>query len=258
LVDPYDVYQHLVDYWAETMQDDVYMIVSDGWREAAKPRPIIEDKARNTKEKPDFTVGKLKYKAELIPTALVIARYFAAEQAAIEKLEAEAAAIEQAMEEMAEEHSGEEGLLEAAKNDKDKLTRASVAARLKAVKADPDGADGADECVALEQHLGLLDKEAATSAKVKDAQDALMAKVAAQYGKLTEDEIKALVVDDKWLATLAAAVQGELDRVSQTLTGRIRQLAERYATPLPQLATEVETLAARVDEHLKKMGAIWK
>ena len=63
------------------------------------------------------------------------------------------------------------------------------------------------------------------------------------------------MVDDKWLATLAAAVQGELDRVSQTLTGRIRQLAERYATPLPQLTDEVATLAARVDEHLKKMGS---
>jgi type I restriction enzyme M protein len=258
LLDPYDVYQHLMDYWAETMQDDVYMIVSEGWREAAKPRLIIEDKDRKTKEKPDFTVGKLKYKAELIPPALVIARYFAAEQAAIEKLETEVAAIEQALEEMAEEHSGEEGLLEAAKNDKDKLTRASVAARLKAIRADPDGSDGADECAALEQYLGLLENEAATSAKVKDAQDALMAKVAGQYGKLTEDEIKALVVDDKWLATLAAAVQGELGRVSQTLTGRIRQLAERYATPLPQLTGEVATLAARVDEHLKKLGAVWK
>ena len=66
----------------------------------------------------------MKYKAELIPPALVIARYFAAEQAAIEKLEAEVAAIEQQMEEMAEEHGGEEGLLADAKNDKDKLTKA--------------------------------------------------------------------------------------------------------------------------------------
>jgi type I restriction enzyme M protein len=81
-----------------------------------------------------------------------------------------------------------------------------------------------------------------------------MAKVAAQYGKLTEEEIKTLVVNDKWLATLAAAVQGELDRVSQTLTGRIRELSDRYATPLPQLTEEVEALAARVEEHLQKMG----
>ena len=60
------------------------------------------------------------------------------------------------------------------------------------------------------------------------------------------------------LFPFAATVQGELDRVSQTLTGRIRQLAERYATPLPQLTIEVATLVARVDEHLKKMRAVWK
>ena len=255
LLDAYDVYQHLMDYWAETMQDDVYMIVSDGWREAAKPRLIIEDKEKKTKEKPDFTVGKMKYKAELIPTALVIARYFAAEQAAIEKLEAEVAASEQALEEMAEEHGGEDALLEAAKNDKDKLTKASVAARLKDIKGD---ADAADERKVLNDYLALAEKAAATSAKVNDAQEALLLKVAAQYGKLTEDDIKTLVVDDKWLATIAAAVQGELDRVSQTLTGRIRQLAERYATPLPQFTGEAATLAARVDEHLKKMGALWR
>jgi len=255
LLDAYDLYQHLMDYWAETMQDDVYMIVSDGWHEAAKPRLIIEDKEKKSKEKPDFTVGKLKYKAELIPTALVIARYFAADQAVIEKLEAEVAAIEQAMEEMAEEHSGDEGLLEEAKNDKDKLTKASVAARLKEIK---DDADAADARKVLNEYLALIEKEAATSAKDKDAQEKLLANVAAQYGKLTEDEIKMLVADDKWLATLAAAVQGELDRVSQTLTGRIRQLAERYVTPLPQLTGEVASLAARVDEHLKKMGAVWK
>jgi len=70
-------------------------------------------------------------------------------------------------------------------------------------------------------------------------------------------EIRALVVDDKWLAQLAADVQSELDRVSQALTARIRQLAGRYAAPLPQLTKDVKTLAARVDEHLKKMGAVW-
>ena len=123
LLDPYDVYQHLMDYWAETMQDDVYMIVSDGWREAAKPRLIVEDKDRKTKEKPDFTVGKLKYKSELIPPALVIARYFTAEQAAIEKLEAEVAPSSRQLEEMAEEHGGEEGSAGGAKNEKDKSPR---------------------------------------------------------------------------------------------------------------------------------------
>ena len=258
LLDAYDVYQHLMDYWEQTMQDDCYLIASDGWREAAQPRLIVEDKNKKSKAKPDFALGKKKYTAELIPPALVIARYYAKEQAAIDTLETQLATLAQQIEEMAEEHGGEGGLLEDARNEKDKLTKASVAARLKEIgKADPDP-DTADERKALSEYLALSEKEAATSAKLGDAQDALIAQVAARYGQLTEAEIQTLVVDDKWLATLAAAVQGELDRVSSTLTGRIHQLAERYATPLPQLTDEVATLAARVDGHLKKMGAVWQ
>lgn len=254
LLDAYDVYQHLMDYWTETMQDDVYMLISDGWREAAKPRLIIEDKDKKTKEKPDFTVGKQKFKADLIPSPVLIARYFAKEKAAIEGLEAEAAVIVQSLEEMAEEHGGEEGLLAEVKNEKDKITKAAVTARLKEIKGD---AEFADEQKVLENYFALLEKEAEADSQAKGAQKELEAKVAVKYGKLTEDEIKTLVVDDKWLVTLAATVQSELDRVSQVLTGRIRQLAERYATPLPKLTTEVGALAARVDKHLKKMGAVW-
>jgi type I restriction enzyme M protein len=255
LLDPYDIYQHLLDYWDATMQDDVYLIVGDGWVNAAKPRLIIDEKGSKTKEKPDYTVGKQKYIAELIPTALVIARYFAAEQAAIEKLEADVASVEQQLEELAEEHGGEDGLLADAKNDKDKLTKASVVARMKDIKGD---VDAADERKVLKDYLALAEKEVDASAKLRAVQDDLMGKVGAKYGKLTEDEVKALVVDDKWMAALAAAVQGELDRVSQTLTGRIRQLADRYATPLPQIITDVQALSAKVDAHLKKMGATWK
>ncbi|MEW6156375.1 MAG: type I restriction-modification system subunit M [Verrucomicrobiota bacterium] len=271
LLDAYDVYQHLMDYWAATMQDDCYLIAADGWRDAAQPRLIVEDKNKKTKSRPDFTLGKQKYQAELIPPALIIRRWYADEQAAIEKLEADVAALQQQMEEMAEEHGGEEGLLADATNDKGKLTKASVTARLKEVEAEesandkrkhlkaaeeavPFGESGPTEFSLLLQWLNLNNREAETAAKLKVAQDALTAKVVSKYPELTEDEIKTLVVDDKWLGTLAAAVQGELDRVSQTLTGRIRQLAERYATPLPELANEVEFLASRVSKHLQKMG----
>ena len=93
---------------------------------------------------------------------------------------------------------------------------------------------------------------------MKEQDAALDALAYEKYATLTEDEIKELVVDDKWMTHLSAAVQGELERVSQTLTGRIRELAERYATPLWQLVDEVELLAARVEAHLQRMGASWK
>jgi type I restriction enzyme M protein len=233
LIDPYGVYQHLMDYWAETMQDDAWMIASDGWKAVQEGKP-------NT---------------DLISPALIVARYFAAEQAAIEQREAERDAISRQMEEMDEEHGGEDGLLADAKNDKGKLTKASVKARLAEIKRNKDAVD---ERKLLDAYADLIEQEAAASKAVKDVQKALDTKVAAQYAKLTEAEIKTLVVEDKWLAALAASVQGELDRLSQALTGRIRQLTERYATPLPRLAEEVETLAARVDDHLKKMGFVWQ
>ncbi|WP_295433810.1 class I SAM-dependent DNA methyltransferase [uncultured Thiodictyon sp.] len=233
LIDPYDCYQHLLDYWVETMQDDAWMLVGDGWQALADGKP-------NT---------------DLIPPDLIITRYFAADAAAIARLEAERDAVGRELEEMDEEHGGEDGLLAEAKNDKGKLTRASVKARLAEIRPDKDAAP---ERRMLAAYNALIDKETAAGKKVKDAQKALDAKVAARYRQLTQDEIKTLVVEDKWLAALGLAVQGELDRVSQALTGRIRQLAERYAAPLPRLIEEVDTLAARVDEHLKTMGFAWK
>jgi len=64
-------------------------------------------------------------------------------------------------------------------------------------------------------------------------------------------------VDDKWQATLKAAIQGEIERVTQQLANRVKTLEERYAEPLPQLMQDVEALAGKVDEHLKKMGLVW-
>ena len=257
LINPYDVYQHLMDYWAATMQDDVYLIAQVGWIEAAKPRLIIETKEQKSRESRDFLVGKQKFKSDLIPASLLIARYFAADQAAIEGIETELGSLEQQLDELKDEHGTEGSLLEdvvEGEGDKRKITPKAVMARLKEIGGD---VEDADERKALENCSALLDKQADAKSRLKAAQAALQAKVAAKYGQLSETEIKALVVDDKWLAALATAVVSELDRVSQALTSRIRQLADRYSTTLPQLTDDVKTIAARVDEHLKNMGAKW-
>ena len=147
---------------------------------------------------------------------------------------------------MREENGGEDGLLAKViegEGDKQKITAKAVKARLKEIGNDPLYAD---ERAALERYADLLEQQSDVKAKRKAAQEDLDKKIDAKYPKLTEAEIKTLVVNDRWMAHLSAAVQGEIDRVSQTLTGRIRQLAERYAAPLPMLTEEVEALAARV------------
>jgi type I restriction enzyme M protein len=262
LLDAYDVYQHLMDYWAETMQDDAYLIAADGWVKSAQPREIVQVKDKNNKltwpEPHDYLKGKRRFKSDLVPAPIIVARYFVAERDVIEALDNLLATLEQQLDEMLEENSGEEGLLAEViegEGDKQKIAAKAVKARLKEIGKDPLYAD---ERAALDAYIDLLDQQTEAKAKRKTAQEDLDKKIDAKYPKLTEAEIKTLVVEDKWMARLSAAVQGELDRVSQTLTGRIRELAERYATPLPKLTEEVETLAARVKEHLKKMGAVWK
>ena len=140
-------------------------------------------------------------------------------------------------------------------DDKPKITVKAVNARLKEIGKNPVYED---EWEALEAYAKLLRRQTKSKAERKAAQKDLDGKIDAKYPTLIEPEIKSLVVDDKWMARLSTAVQGDLDRVSQTLSGRIRVLTERYDTPLPKLANKVETLTARVEEHLKKMGAVWK
>lgn len=236
LLDAYDVYQHLQDYWYTTMQDDVYQLVIDGWQALIASGP-----------------AKGEPNTDLLPPELIVRRYYAAEAAAIAELEAKRDAISHELEELDEEQGGEDGPLAEGKTDKGKLTAASVKARIKAIKHDLD-AD--EERQALEQCLALIEREAESNKKVKAAQKVLNTKVLNHYAQLSEDELKILVVDDKWLAALQADVQTELDRVSQALSGRVRQLAERYASPLPKLITEVEALAAKVNAHLANMGFV--
>jgi hypothetical protein len=129
------------------------------------------------------------------------------------------------------------------------VSKASVPARLKELKGDTSAEE---EVSVLKQCLTLFDQEAEAKKAVKEAQEALDKAVFAQYPKLSEDEIKKLVVDDKWQATLKAAIQAEIERVTQQLANRVKTLEERYAEPLPQLMQDVEALSSKVDEHLKR------
>ena len=260
LLDAYDVYQHLMDYWAETMQDDCYLIAADGWVKGAQPREIVKVRDKNNKliwpETHDYLKGKRRFKSDLLPAPILVAHYFIAERDGIEELNNQLATLEQQLDELRDENSGEDGLLAdviEGEGDKQKITAKAVKARLKEI-----GRDSlfAEERTALKAYSELLEQQTDVKARLKSALEDLDKKIDAKYPKLAEIEIKALVADDKWMARLSASIQGELDRVSQTLTGRIRELAERYARPLPELTEEVERLSALVVAHLKKMGAL--
>lgn len=366
LLSKYDIYQILMDYWADIMQDDVYVLVQDDWKAGNRLRlllPVKDDKGKNVYKEPhDFILNKSRYKGELIPTPLVIAKYFSAEQDHIDSLKVSLEGVQSEMQQLLEEHGGEDMALElltdgdkkpnkavitncvfeweetvvnllnrplansiSAKrtelanseqslsefendpehkavfeslfNNKGKLTKTNVNKRIKAIGE----LDTANELVTLNsyinlsndvaavkkelksleaqkaefivralelhaddenveclkiayQYQSLAEKETQLNSEIKDAENTLYQLLIDKYPTIPLTEVKELIVDDKWLATLQANIIAEFERVTQQMANRVRQLEERYSTPLPTLSKSVDDLSDKVESHLKAMG----
>lgn len=253
LLDEYDAYQQLMAYWQEVMHDDIFLIMNDGWTNAAKPRLTINDKDRKLTEEPDLTIGTgkkaQKYKTDLIPPRLIVARYFADEQATVDELTAAAEEATRAVEEYVEEHAVEDGLLADALDD-EKISKALVTARLKAIKNDGDP----KEIDALKRATKLYNAEAAAKKATKEAQAELDLATLEKYRNLDENDVRSLVLDDKWRATVVRRISGEVEALTLDLVARIQQLGDRYAKTVGALEGELDELEARVIEHLAAMG----
>lgn len=251
LINKYDIYQLLMDYWAEVLQDDCYMLSIDGWQIGATLRQLVPSKDKNGKnvykEAHHFEYNKIRYVADLIPPSLMIKKYFSAEQKAIDILQVKLDTVAGELESFIEENSGEEGILEEAKTDKGTITKKSLTDRLKVTK-------DKDEVKALKACLKLIEDEADCKYKLKIVQDALTLSVFKTYPTLSIQAIKELVIDDKWLLHVKTHIIGEIERVTSTLAGRIKVLEERYSEPLPTLDREVKALESKVMHHLFAMG----
>ncbi len=239
LLNKYDAYQHIMSYWAELMQDDSYLIAADGW--VADTYRIIEV---NKKDK-EIDKG---WTCDLIPKSLLINRYFKQQQQEIEAKKAELESIQTERSELEEQHSVEDGFF----TELDKINKAHVSARLKEIKCSK--IDSLEEESVLNEYLKLLLLETIQKKTIRDAETELDNTLLNYYHTLSTEQIKQLVVDDKWMASIEQAIQTEMDKLGQKLTQRIKELAERYQTPMPVMNQQVQTLEQTVNEHLAKMG----
>jgi len=254
LIDKYDIYQHLMTYWAETMQDDAYIITVDGWGAGnLVTRLQRETNGKNKEAKKKDIEGLPGLEGRLIPIPLLIRTYFGTEQKQIDELDAKLAPITVQMEELKDEHGGDEGPL-AEVIEGDKISKGNLQKRIKEVKND---ATFADELALLKKYTALFDEEAETKKAIRNGEKDLERKVFAKYPTLPLEEIKMFVVERKWMDAVASAVTGEVDRTSQALTARVKELASRYAEPMHAITDQVEELSTKVDVHLKEMGFVW-
>jgi type I restriction enzyme M protein len=213
----------------------------------------MEKKIKNKSKKAVKLVAGIEgLEGRFIPPALMIQEYFSPEQKAINELQARAESLTTGMDELREEHGGEEGLLVNAMDDKSKISKVNLSKVVK--ESGKRNTDNAEEYDMLQQYKKLMEDEKKVQVKIKTAKVDLETKVIAQYPKLSIDEIKTIVVEKKWIHSLKLLIRNEMDNISYRLTQRIKELAERYETPLPKLSKEVDELESKVSGHLEKMG----
>ena len=300
-LDKYDVYQKLMNYWDDIMQDDVYLIVKHDWESGRTIREAYD------KEEPDFTIKKgqktIKYIGELIPASLVIATFFDDEKRKLDQLEVEIEILTQNKEEFEEEHGDGDGALVGLEGSRGKIIKGNVEQRVKEhfatlYKVFPKGtsehallssvkikdlsnrewienlrnqdslfkkletsywddAEGIlEELNVLYDYIQLITLETSQKKVHKKGLDELYNSVITKYDKLTEAEIKILVVEDKWFTSLQSYIEYETQRITQRFTEHVNELYDRYAQTLPELERQVEICTTKVKKHLKKITII--
>lgn len=324
LLDNYDVYDCLLNYWNAKLQDDVYAIKSGGYAVAREidyeyAKKKQKDESGETVEVDDTSKVK-SFEGALIPKEIMEAVFFAEELAELTALMEQSAALETELDEMREEESGDEGLLKEALNEKgDSIPKANLNKRIKELDAKKTSAimDAMTQLVALFDEnktvemealirevteLGEFDirnkngtfgkaklkaalKVAAETAVVpeiyvdeyaaltlyaqkyaemdtvnkayKAARKALDEKLVTKYAELTDEEIKHLLFDMKWMAKLSADVCDEIEQVLNTLSSKVLLIAKRYEHTLGEIEDRTAKSRAAVVSALERMGYIW-
>lgn len=251
LVDKYNVYEVLLSYWQETMADDVFVLKYFGYEAGREWENIVEETENKKGEKKEKIKG---WEGKLIPKALVERMFFAAERKAIDEAQSVAEETQNRLDELTEEQTGEDGYLKDYLNDKDKVDSKQVNARMKELKK---AKAESEEARVLAAWLELSDRLKKQNKVIKELNAALDSALKEKYPKLSDEEVRELLVNRKWYYDLFAGIKALYVTASHSMANRITELAERYETTLPELEREVADYEAKVKAHLERMGFQW-
>ena len=251
LVDKYDVYEVLLSFWQKVMADDVFLLKYDGYA-AGREFEIIRETTQTKKGEENVKIKG--WDGKLIPKDLMERTFFAAELDTIRTAENLLYEVQSALDTLVEEQAGEYGIFNDCLQDKNKIDTKAVTAKFKFLKkTDPDG----QEYRLIQKYKELYKKWKEQTKEVAALYDALEASVRTRYASLTIKEIKDLLVEKKWYASIFAGIQALYDAASHNMANHVAELAERYQDTLPQLEHNVRMCEAKVRHHLEKMGFTW-
>ncbi|MCQ2689250.1 type I restriction-modification system subunit M [Helicobacter pylori] len=246
ILDQYGVYQLFKDYYNEVLQDDWFLISFNGFESAKELRKLnpLKDKNKKTNylEEPDFIIQKTYYKSDLIPKNLIKQRFFEKETKELEELENAFNEKEALLDEFIEEHSNEEGLFDGLKINESVLKK-----ELK------NATDLEDEKILKTALEWLEAKNKALKMKNK-AYEELELKAFHQYKNLELNEIKDLIIKDKWLNSLKNALENKILKRTNAFASALNTIIQTYSNSLLELDKEVKESESKVLEHLKDLG----
>lgn len=244
LVDEYDAYEQLMNYWAETMQDDVYMIMADGWKLNLRPK-LKEDK-KEKKMVPVVVKTWNDLESDLLPVEYIVNRFCKSELEACDELSASIAFMENEVDSLMEEN---DDVFDAKNFEKEKINLASVKKRVKVTKG--------EELEHLMEWLDFQSSIKAEKAKLKDANSNLLSRVKEEYELLAQNEMRVKnLVKEKWVNAISTRIESELSRSVEQLKSQLSAISDRYDQTLPSIDKEVEDYESRVNTHLTQMGFV--
>lgn len=244
LVDEYDAYEQLMNYWAETMQDDVYMIMADGWKLNLRPKQK-EDK-KEKKMVPVVVKTWNDLESDLLPVEYIVNRFCKSELEACDELSASIAFMENEVTSLVEE---DDDVFDTKNFEKEKVNLASVKKRAKVTKG--------EEQTRLIEWIEWQNSIKAEKAKLKEANDKLLSRVKEEYDLLAQNEMKVKnLVKEKWVNAISTRIESELSRSIELLKSQLSAISDRYDQTLPSIDKEVEDYESRVNAHLAQMGFV--
>ena len=213
LADAYSIYDRLMNYWAETMQDDCYMVSNDGWTLPSDLTP-----AKKSGIYSDIV-------CDLLPVSVILREFFSIETAAIAEAEQTVANKAQLIDSFLEE---QQELF-------DNFEKVNESVIKKVVKDAAKLKFGKDDVDTFKKYLDLCKHKKEASKALFDLQFVLTDKVLAQYASLSEEDICRLVVEKKWMRSILSACMEEMQQVTQQLSAAIAAVSARYERTLPSL-----------------------
>ena len=256
LVDAYDVYDVLMYYWGETMQDDCYMISNDGWTfpevRAIKRKETTDKKTNATKVKESPCMYD-EIVCDLIPVGLVLDEYFKGDTQEISDLLADIDRAQGEMDQLVEQNT-EVFTFEEDETEEEKELSVKAADVKRAVKNAAKEGTSKEDVAILNEWLDLSDKKDTLSKTLKEKRSALTEKVVKKYASLPEEEIKTLVVERKWLASVVSGCEALMQSVTHRIGRDVTALVERYEDTLADLSADVSRYEDEVNGYLREMG----